>query len=246
VKESFELDKKVSDIGMDLEKIVQYMTSKDVDRIRKAGAEIIKNSQNETQIQKLFPYRDDIFEKTKNLDLGGAFATNNRFYQFPLEIIDYHFVLKSQEENKERCTCDLYLKSYHDYDPNEEALNDSMTLFAKGIGDYTFVYGMKCEKCKRRFHISERHYHYIWYKWDILTKDIKAPNLSSDIDKVFKLYLDIVYTALSEKSQKSDLKFHKENLSYYRNRLLQAESTKDYETQNNWTELLNKALNDIA
>ena len=39
---------------MDIEKIVQDMTSKDVDRIRKSGLEIIKNSQNETLIKKLF------------------------------------------------------------------------------------------------------------------------------------------------------------------------------------------------
>ena len=120
-----------------------------------------------------------------------------------------------------------------------------MTLFAKGIGDYTFVYGMKCKKCNRRFHISERHYHYVWYKWDILTKDIKAPTTCSDIDIVLKLYLDIIYTALNEKSQKSDLKFHKENLTYYRNRLSQDESTKDYETLNNWRGLLNKAFDDM-
>ena len=64
---------------MNIKRIALDMTSKDVDRIRKSGVEIIKNSQNETQIEKLFPYRDDIYESTKNLDLGGAFATNNRF-----------------------------------------------------------------------------------------------------------------------------------------------------------------------
>lgn len=230
---------------MDIKRIVQDMTSKDVDRIRKSGVEIIKNSQNETQIEKLFPYRDDIYESTKNLDLGGAFATNNRFYKFPIEIIDYHFALNSQHEKSQRCTCELYLKSYHDYDPNEEAHNDSMSLLAKGIGDYTFVYGMKCEKCGKRFNVSERHYHYVWYKWDILTEDLKAPCSSSDIDKALKLYLDIIYTALNEKTQKAELKFHKDNLTYYRNRLKQDETTKDYETLNNWSELLNKALNDI-
>jgi len=230
---------------MDIDKVIQDMTSRDVDRIRTAGAEIIKNSQNEEQIKKLFPCRDDIYNSTRNLDLGGAFATNNRFYEFPLEIVDYHSLLNSKKENSGKCTCDLYLKSYHDYDPNEEALNDSMTLFAKAIGDYTFVYGMKCEKCKRRFHISERQYHYIWYKWDILTKDLNAPSSDSEIDNALKLYLDIIYTALSEPSQKSDLEFHKENLTYYRIRLLQDENTKNYETQHNWTGLINKVHVDI-
>jgi hypothetical protein len=230
---------------MDIDKVIQDMTSRDVDRIRTAGAEIIKNSQNEEQIKKLFPYRDDIYNSTRNLDLGGAFAPNKRFYEFPLEIIDYHVLLNSQKENLGKCTCDLYLKSYHDYDPNEEALNDSMTLFAKAIGDYTFVYGMKCEKCKRRFHISERHYHYIWYKWDILTKDIVAPSSGSEIDNALKLYLDIIYSAINELSQKNELKFHKENFTYYRNRLLQDESTKDYENTHNWSGLIKKAYEDL-
>jgi hypothetical protein len=231
---------------MNVEKIIQDMTSRDVAKIRTAGAEIIKNSQNEEQIKKLFSYRDEIFKSTRNLNLGGAFAPNNRFYEFPLEIIDWHILLKSLNDNTIiRCTCDLYLKSYHDYDPNEEALNDSITLFAKGIGNYTFVYGIKCEKCKRRFHISERHYHYVWYKWDILTKDIKAPSSGSEIDNALKLYLDIIYTALNEKNQKSELKFHKENFTYYRNKLGQDENTKSYETQYNWTGLINKAFEDL-
>lgn len=230
---------------MDIEKVLQDMTSRDIDRIRTSGANIIKNSQNEEQIKKLFPYRDDIYTSTKNLELGGAFASNNRFYEFPIEIIDYHFLIKSLAENNGKCTCDLYLKSFFDFNPNNEAQNVSMTLFAKVIGDYTFVYGMKCEKCKRRFHISERHYHYVWYKWDILTKEINAPRLDSEIDYALKLYLDIIYTALSEQTQKGDLKFHKENFTYYRNRLVQDESTKNYETQYNWTGLINKVFEDL-
>jgi hypothetical protein len=230
---------------MEIERLIQDMTSRDVDRIRTAGAEIIKNSQNEEQIKKLFPYRDNIYKSTRNLELGGAFAPNSRFYEFPLEIIDYHSLLDSQIEKSGKCTCDLYLKSFESYNPNNEELNDSMTLFAKAIGDYTFLYGMKCEKCKKRFHVSERQYHYIWYKWDLLTKDINAPSSGSEIDNALKLYLDIIYTALNEHTQKNDLKFHKENLTYYRKRLLQDENTKDYETRYNWIGIINKVYEDL-
>lgn len=226
---------------MDIARIVEDMTSRDVDRIRKAGAEIIENSQRKDQIRKLFPYRDDIFKSTRYLDLGGRVASNNRFYNFPIEIIDFHAALNGHD----RCTCELYLKSYQDFDPNVEVNNGSMTLFAKGIGDYTFVYGMKCRKCNRRFHASERHYHYVWYKWDILTKEVSVPRTSTEIDLIFKLYLDIIYTSLAEDSQRSDLKFHKENLTYYRKRLMEDETTKDYEARYGWTPMLNKAINDI-
>ncbi|ALO17247.1 hypothetical protein L21SP5_03646 [Salinivirga cyanobacteriivorans] len=176
---------------MNIKEIVLDMTSRDLHRIRKSGTEIINNSQNEDQIKKLFPYRDEIYESTRNL----RFTVNNVFYEFPIVIIDHHIKLKDNQGGI--CSCDLYLGAYSHFDPNVEKNNESMAFLVKGIGDYTHVYGLQCKKCDKRYHVSERHYHYIWYKWELMTKDIKDPIAKSEIEKVLKLYLD---TLLSDKN----------------------------------------------
>jgi hypothetical protein len=222
--------------------VVQDMTSRDVDRIRKAGLAIIQHSQNEAYISQLIPYRDTIYQHTRKLDLRGALATNNRFYTFPITIIDHHTLLQKAANTANRCTCDLYLKTYQDFNPNEEARNNTITLVASAIGAYTWVYGITCEKCKRRFHVSERHYHYVWYKWDILSSDIPIARNQSAVEEALKLYVDILYTALQEPTQHADVKFHQENLRYYRNTLLQEADTKDVVTQSRWKVLLEEVF----
>lgn len=224
--------------------IVEDMTSRDVDKIRKSGLEIINNSQNEELIALLIPYRDLIFNSTRNLDLGGAFATNNRFYEFPIEIIDYHKELNPKTNN--RCTCDLYFKTYFDFDPNREALNPSIELFAQGIGDYTHVYGLECRKCTKRFHVSERHYHYVWYQWHVLTHNYQPPKYITNADKVLTLFMDIIYTALDEKNQqKHELNFHLTNLIYYVNWLKNNEPDNYDDVMETWNDIIEQAKSDL-
>jgi hypothetical protein len=224
---------------LDVQEIVNDMTSRDVELIRKSGLEIINNSQNTDVIGLLIPYREDIFNATRNLDLGGAFATNNRFFEFPIEIIDFH-----KEDTK--CTCDLYFKSYSDFDPNKEGENPTIGLFAKGIGDYTHVYGLKCNRCNSRFHVSERHYHYVWYQWHPLVYDFTAPRYSTEADHALKLYIDIIYTALEEKNkQKNELSFHLPNITYYVNWLKNNENSNYDNIMEAWENIIKKAKSDL-
>ncbi|MCX2746185.1 hypothetical protein OO013_20080 [Mangrovivirga sp. M17] len=220
------------------------MTSRDVGLIRKSGLDIINNSQNEDVITLLIAHRDDIYNATRNFDLGGAFATNNRFYEFPIEIIDFHRELILS--NNTKCTCDLYFKSYSDFDPNKEGENPTIELFAKGIGDYTNVYGLKCNKCESRFHVSERHYHYGWYQWHPLVHDFNPPKYSTEADNVLKLYVDIIYTALDEKNkQKNELSFHLQNIKYYVNWLKTNEERIYDDIMETWNDIIEKTKSDL-
>lgn len=231
---------------VNIKETVKNMTSRDVGLIRKSGLEIINNSQNEDIIDLLIPYREEIFNATRDLKLGGAFATNNRFFEFPLEIIDFHKELTLTDKENTVCTCDLYLKSYSDFDPNKEGENPTVELFAKGIGDYTHVYGLKCNKCNNRFHVSERHYHYVWYQWHPLIHDFNPPNYSTEADKALKLYIDIIYTALDEKNkQKNELSFHLPNLIYFVNQLKNKEKSNYDSIMKTWKDIIEKAKSDL-
>jgi len=231
---------------MNVKEIASDMTSRDRAKIRSAGAQIINRCQDEEFIQKLFQYRNEIHRTTRGLELGGAFVPNNRFFEFPIEKIDYHYNLKNHNGNKGKCTCQLYLKSYDNFNPTKQAENKSIQIKSKGIGNYTYVYGIQCNKCSRKYHASERHYHFIWYKWDLLTANIDTPRISTEQDEILKLYLDISYTVLDPNNNQHDqINFQMENLIYYREHLSKDPKTAILESENNWTDLLDKAVNDL-
>ena len=101
---------------MDIEKVIQDLTSKESQPIRESGLTVIQNSQNEKQIESLIPFLFKIKQATNGLQLGGAFASNNRFYKFPIEIIEFYKNKKSIWRGNIECSCSLYLsKSYENF-----------------------------------------------------------------------------------------------------------------------------------
>ena len=121
---------------MNTEKVIQDLTSKDSQRIRESGLVVIQNSQNEEEIESLIPHLTKIKQATNGLKLGGAFASNNRFYEFPIEIIEFYKTQKSFWNPKRKCSCCLYLsKSYEGFNPEKEAENKSTQLNAKLKGN---------------------------------------------------------------------------------------------------------------
>ena len=82
-------------IKMNTEKVIQDLISKDSQRIRESGNVVIQNSQHEKEIEMLIPHLTKIKQETKGLKLGGALASNNRFYEFPIEIIEFYKNQKS-------------------------------------------------------------------------------------------------------------------------------------------------------
>lgn len=132
---------------MIVNEIIDNMTSNDVSRIRISGTTIIRNSQNESFIQELIPYKKRIEQSTENLILSGVIESNDRFFKFPLEIIRFHEELKSTFKEQNSCTCELYLsKSYFGFNPEVESQNLTIELINKINGNWTQDYEVKCLK----------------------------------------------------------------------------------------------------
>jgi len=233
---------------MNIEKVINDITSKESQQIREAGAEIIRNSQNEEVIKSLIPYLNKIKRETNGLELGGAFATNNRFYKFPIEIIEFHKNLKSFGSKNEKCTCELYLsKTYEGFNPEKEAENQTIQLNIKIKGNWTQDYEMQCLKCQKKYHVSERHYHFIWWKWEPLKYERQIPiSGNSNLDDEFKLLIKVVQNAIDIKNINKDaLIFEKERLMNFRMKLAYHKATEFIETKYGWNEIFDEMINDI-
>jgi hypothetical protein len=111
---------------MTTEEIVKYMTSRDTHKVWESACEIINAGQNRTLVAPLIRYLPEIKSCTAGLDMGGAFAPNQRFIDFAITTIEFH-------KDNESCPCALFIKKYkltndvvkreiqyEGFDPNEE------------------------------------------------------------------------------------------------------------------------------
>ncbi|MFZ1703426.1 MAG: hypothetical protein WAT79_03715 [Saprospiraceae bacterium] len=233
---------------MNTEKVIQDLTSKESQRIRESGLVVIQNSQNEKAIESLVPYLNQIKQSTNELKLGGAFASNDRFYKFPIEIIEFYKDKKSIWNRNSKCSCCLYLsKSYENYNPEKEAGNESIKLNAKLKGNYTQDYSLQCLKCNLNYYVSERHYHYVWWHWEKLedyNNIIDSGN--SSIDYEFKLLLKSVKDAIKPKDYpKKALNFEKERIMDFRYKLAYNKGTEHYEVKYEWNKIMDKLIEEI-
>jgi len=226
---------------INVKEIINDFISRDVYRIRKAGAEIINNSQNENAIKKLIPYKWIIKLSTIGLELGGLFASNNRFYKFPLEIIEFH-------KRHKNCTCHLYLsESYLYFNPEVQSQQKSLKLNCKIKGNWTYDYEVECLKCQNKYHVSMRNHHVEWWKWTKITQSIEFERSGNeDLDKELNLRLAIIATILNnELADKSELKFHKENVIEFRMKIANNDKTNNYEAIFKWSILFNNLIERI-
>lgn len=233
---------------MKIAEIIEDMTSKDVMRIRRAGAVVIKNSQNESFIYQLIPFKKKINRSTKELELGGAFASNNRFYQFPLEIIEFHKKLNSFFNISKKCTCELYLsKSFQCFDPDKESENKSIRLNHKIKGNHTYDSEIECLKCGSKFYVSERHYHYVWWKWIRITEPVevnKSENL--DLTNELEFILSSIQTIIkNEHLHPNLLNLQKERLLRFRQKLASNNNTATLEKASDWTKNIDTLINNM-
>lgn len=233
---------------MIIKEIIDDLTSKDVTRIRRSGLIIIRKSQDESEIEKIIPYKTQIEKATKDLVLGGVFASNNRFFQFPLEIIAFHQELNSLIGNERKCTCQLYLsKTYESFNPEQEAENESIQLKHKINGTYTYDYEIECLKCGSSYYVSEREYHYTWWKWTKITETVEfTESGQKQIDDEAKFVLCSVATIIRrEVVNINELNYQKERIFNFRMKLGTFKGTEYYEGQYGWTECfenLNKEI----
>ncbi len=234
---------------MNIDKVIQDLKSKNPIRIRESGLYVIQNSQNERVIKQLIPHLKQIKQSTIGLELGGAFATNNRFYKFPIEIIEFYNRRNSIWKRNTKCTCNLYLsKSYESYNPEKEALNESIELIVKLKGNWTQDYELKCLKCNQRYYISERHYHMIWWHWELLNYDSEISLTgNSKIDREYLLLTKVVKEAIATKNLNNDaLNFEKQRIIDFRMKLACNKDTEMIETNFGWDKELDQIINTIS
>lgn len=231
-----------------INEIINDFISRDSQRIRQAGAEIIRNSQNESSIKPFIPFLNEIKKATQGLELGGAFAPNNRFYKFPIEIIEFHQRQTSNGNSKNRCTCELYLsETYDGFNPEIESENSSVDLNIKIKGNHTHDYEVQCLKCQKKYHVSERHYHFIWWKWELSKYERQIQTSGNNhLDNEFQLLIKIVRDAVNLNNiNKDSLTFEKNRLTDYRMKLADNKKTAFIETKCGWNEIFDELINEI-
>ncbi|MEG1265906.1 MAG: hypothetical protein RSE19_05455, partial [Myroides sp.] len=90
---------------MTTEEIIKNITSKDETKVWKSACEIINLGWDHHKIVPLIKFLPLIKEKTVNLNLGGMFASNQRFVDFAIKTIEFHIEHKY-------CYCELYVEKY--------------------------------------------------------------------------------------------------------------------------------------
>ena len=148
---------------MNTENIIKEFKSKDSHKIWRASGDVIKSSHDKKLIKPLTEHLDSIRKNTKDVEHGGALASNSRFLEKAIEIIEFY-------ERDNGCPCKLYLKGKYDgFDPNKESVKGNIRIESKKEGEWMADYIASCSQCKREFEIEERNGHYTWFKWKLKT-----------------------------------------------------------------------------
>lgn len=144
------------------EEIIKDITSCDTTKVWSASCEIISIGQSRDKIQPLIKHLPLIKEKTKGLEMGGAFASNQRFVEYAIRIIAFH-------QSPGGCTCELYTDTYECNDPAKEVTKGNVTLVdTKMANNWIDHYILQCKSCGQRFKTIERDGHYTWWQWSKL------------------------------------------------------------------------------
>jgi hypothetical protein len=161
---------------MTKEEVIDYFTSRDEHKIRVSSCEIIHNGQNHEKIKHFIEFLPLILEKTKDLNLGGGFAPNQRFVDFAIKTIEYHKIEKE-------CYCGLYVEKYfitndvvkrelqyECFDPRNEHERGNIEINKTIRMEYGWIdyYEVKCKKCNKKYKVKERDGHYTFWNWKFL------------------------------------------------------------------------------
>jgi len=149
-------------LGLDTNEIINMLTSREVDSIRESGWFVIRNSQNPNVIKPLVPYLEELSSKTQNLKLGGGFASNNRFAEYAVKIINYYATQSS-------CSCGIFPDIGLDLDPREEYNNVNILETQRIENKWIDYYIVACKKCGQNFKVFERDGHWVFYEWKKLS-----------------------------------------------------------------------------
>ena len=147
---------------MTTEEIISKITSKDTTKVWEASCKIISLGQDKSEIEPLIPHLSSIIEKTKNLEMGGALASNQRFIDYAIKTIEFH------RDNSNSCTCSLYLAPDSVApDPNNEVNKNYITILDTITIENKWVdfYKVECKRCGQLYKVIEREYHFMWWGW---------------------------------------------------------------------------------
>ena len=144
--------------SVEMPKIIQEIISRDTHKVWSSSCHVISTGQDRNSILPLIEYLPVIREKTKNLEMGGAFAPNQRFIDFAIRTIEFH-------RDCETCPCCLYLE--HGVDPNNEVSrgNVSIANITRIDGKWIDFYDISCTRCNQKYKVIERDSHFKWWKW---------------------------------------------------------------------------------
>lgn len=135
--------------------LLDDILSGDSYKIWYSSATIMKLSQDEERIKEFVPYLDEIIEKTKNVDLGGSIALNSRFVEKVIKVLEYY-------KDEKGCSCCLLGE---EDDPNNYETIDVMETVCHKNSTWIDYYIVECTKCKQKYKVGEREYHYTWWDW---------------------------------------------------------------------------------
>lgn len=144
---------------MSTEEIVRDITSRDPSRVWSSACQIADLCQIRERILPLIPYLSEIQTKTVGLELGGAFAPNQRFINFAIKTLQFY-------RDGDECPCNLY-RELDSFDPAAEKEKGNITILdlVSEDGRYVDYYSVRCNKCRQVYKIIERDYHYTWWGW---------------------------------------------------------------------------------
>jgi hypothetical protein len=147
---------------MKTEEILENITSRDPHKVWSSSCEIISLCQDRTRIFPFIEHLPEIKKQTVGLDMGGAFAPNQRFVDFAIRVIEFH-------RDSSACTCNLY-PEHESIDPRREAEKGNIEILGVSHieGKWVDYYSAVCKKCRQKFKITERDYHYTWWGWSKL------------------------------------------------------------------------------
>lgn len=140
--------------------ILDDLISRDVTRIWKACGEI-RHLRNMGELSSLIENIELIRERTKNVDLGGRVRPNSTHLDLALRKLEFI-------RDGEGCFCKLYmLDDMFGPEGEQTAGNISIEAATRTPDGYIDHYRCKCSVCGAKYRVTEREYHYTWWKWEL-------------------------------------------------------------------------------
>ena len=143
--------------------IIEDMLSRDAHKILHGCYAICALSQNHDRIMELIPYKEEMYNATRNIDLGGLIVRNQPFLEKAFEVMELH-------EKGEECSCSLLGEDFNPkrvLDDGYFELLDDVVRHGEGcFGNHYMI--VQCNRCKKRYKVEENFYHYVWWDWQLL------------------------------------------------------------------------------